>query len=81
MKKENTLTKSLTKELSENAGEEAQVARDIVSHGRRKRLHQSVYTEHSLQELRNKRINQIFTSNLNAILNNTKRGIFLKRET
>ena len=45
------LTKSLTKELSENAEEEAQVARDIVSHGRRKRLHHSVYREHSLQEL------------------------------
>jgi len=41
----------LTKELSENAGEEAQVARDIECHWRRKRLHQSVYSEYTLQEL------------------------------
>lgn len=41
----------LTKELCENSSEEAQVAGNIVSHGRWKRFHSGVDAKNSLQEL------------------------------
>lgn len=40
------------KELGENACEEAQVAGEIICHGRWKRLHQGVYAKHSLKKLK-----------------------------
>ena len=40
------------KELSENSREEAQVARNIICHGRGKRFHNGVNTKHSLKKLK-----------------------------
>jgi len=37
--------------LGENASEEAQVARDIVCHDRRKRFHNSVNAKNTLKKL------------------------------
>ena len=41
----------LTKELSENACKEVQVAGNMVGHGRRKRFHNGVNAEYSLKKL------------------------------
>lgn len=45
-------SKSLTKELCENASEEVQVAGNIVRHGRWKRFHDGVNAENPLKELK-----------------------------
>lgn len=47
----NQETKRHTKELSKNASEEAQIARNIVSHGRWKGLNDRINTKHSLKKL------------------------------
>lgn len=52
----------ITKELSENPCEETQVARNIVSHGWRKRLDNGVDAEYSLDKLYD---HKKFTNSLN----------------
>lgn len=53
-----------TKELSENAREEVQVARDIVSHDGRERFHHSVNAKNSLNKLQIQKKNVYYIQNL-----------------
>jgi hypothetical protein len=57
-----TKKSKLTKELSENACEEVQVAGNIVGHGKRKRFHDGVNAEYSLKKLHTQK--KYYISNL-----------------
>lgn len=55
-KAKNKRIKRLTKELSKDSGEEAQIARNVICHSRWKRLHDGVNAKYSLKKLQNIKI-------------------------